>query len=100
MWKVMQAIVLFATAGLVFAADFFARFGIGGNSPLVIATGLGITTVLMYRTALSVVVMVLFGIMINLPETLLANYGLDRDMLLAFAICTLLLPWIQRMAHK
>ena len=56
MWKVMQAIALFATAGLVFAKDFFARAGIDADSPVVIAVGLGITTMLMYRTAASLLV--------------------------------------------
>lgn len=100
MWKILQAIALFATAGLVFAKDFFARFGINADSPLVIAIGLGITTMLMYRTWVSLLVMVLFGIMISLPETTLDTYNLDRDLLLAAAICTLLLPWIQRIAKS
>lgn len=100
MWKVMQAIALFATAGLVFAKDFFARFGIDANSPLVIGVGLGITTMLMYRTWVSLLVMVLFGILISLPESTLAVYNLDRDILLAVAITTLLLPWIQRLAKS
>ncbi len=100
MWKVMQALALFATAGLVFAKDFFARFGIDANSPLVIAVGLGITTMLMYRTWVSLLVMVLFGILISLPESTLAVYNLDRDILLAVAITTLLLPWIQRLAKS
>ncbi len=100
MWKVLQAIALFATAGLVFAKGFFADFGIDANSPLVIAVGLGITTMLMYRTAVSLLVMVLFAIVISLPEATLAAYRLDRDIVLAFAITTLFLPWIQRFTHK
>ena len=100
MWKVFQALALFATAGLVFAKDLFATFGVDANSPLVIAVGLGITTILMYRTAVSLLVMVLFGIMISLPDAVLKDYNLDRDMLLAFAIATLCLPWIQRLISK
>lgn len=100
MWKVFQAIALFATAGLVFAKDFFATFGVDADSPLVIAAGLGITTMLMYRTAVSLLVMVLFGIMISLPDAVLDDYNLNRDMLLAFAIATLCLPWIQRLTQK
>jgi hypothetical protein len=100
MWKVLQAIALFATAGLVFAKDFFANFGINADSPLVIAVGLGITTMLMYRTWVSLFVMVLFGILISMPDAVLDNYNMDRDMLLAGAICTLLLPWIQRIAKS
>jgi hypothetical protein len=100
MWKVMQAIALFATAGLVFAKDFFARIGIDADSPLVVAVGLGITTMLMYRTKVSLLVMVLFGILISLPDATLEIYQLDRDILLAVAITTLLLPWIQRLAKS
>ncbi len=100
MWKVLQAIALFATAGLVFAKDFFAKFGIDATSPIVIGVGLGITTMLMYRTAVSLLVMILFGILISLSEETLAVYKLDRDILLACAIATLMLPWIQRLGHK
>jgi hypothetical protein len=100
MWKVMQAIALFATAGLVFAKESFASLGINANSPLVIAVGLGITTMLMFRNWVSLLVMLLFGILINLPEATLAAYNLDRDILLSVAITTLLLPWIQRLAKS
>jgi hypothetical protein len=100
MWKVTQALALFATAGLVFARDFFSTLGINAESPLIIAVGLGITTMLMFRSTVSLLVMILFGLLINLPETMLANYNLSRDVLLSLAITTLFLPWIQRLTHK
>lgn len=100
MWKVLQAIVLFATAGFVIASRFTDTLGFADDPLLIAAIGLCITTVLMYRSLSSVLVMVLFGIMISLPDQTLDNYNLDRDMLLAFAIAMLGLPWIQRLASN
>jgi hypothetical protein len=100
MWKILQAIALFATAGLIYAKDFFRTLGINADSPLIIAVGLGITTMLMYRSTVSLLAMGLFGLLINLPEETLAYYSLDRDLLLAGAITTLILPWIHKMAQS
>ncbi len=47
MWKVFQAVALFATAGLLFAKYFFGTLGVNANSPVIIAVGLGITTLLL-----------------------------------------------------
>jgi hypothetical protein len=100
MWKILQAIVLFATASLVFAKDMFNTIGINAESPVIIATGLGITTMLINRSAVSLLVMALFMLLVNLPAASLESLGLDRDMLLAAAICTLFLPWIKRATTK
>lgn len=97
MWKIMQALVLFATAGLVMASRFTDAIGFASNPFVVVATGLGITTMLMYRSLASLLVMVLFCILISLSDQTLANYNLDRDVLLAFAIAVLCLPWLQRL---
>jgi hypothetical protein len=95
-WKVLQAIVLFATAGLVLAARFSDSLGLGGVPYLIVATGLGITMLLMYRSPLSLVVIAILTILVSLPEATLQHNGLDRDMLLAFAIAVLSLPVIRR----
>jgi hypothetical protein len=100
MWKILQAIALFATAGLIYAKDFFQTLGINAESPIIIAVGLGITTMLMYRSTVSLLAMGLFGLLINLPEETLSYYSLDRDVLLAGAITTLILPWIHKMAQS
>jgi hypothetical protein len=96
MWKVMQAIVLFATAGVLFASQFFEQTGLPRNPLLIVAIGLGITTMLMYRSLVSLLAMVAFGLLIRLPDVTLAAYHLDRQVLLAAAIALLCLPWIQR----
>jgi len=100
MWKVLQAVVLFATAALIIARDFFAGLGIEANPTLIAATGLGMTVMLMFRSVASMLVMLLFAILMKLSDEMLASYNLDRDMLMAGAICLLLLPWIQRITGK
>ena len=47
MWKILQAVVLSATAGGVFAKDVFNAIRLAVETPLMIAVGLGITTMLM-----------------------------------------------------
>jgi len=55
---------------------------------------------LMYRSLVSVLAIILFGILIKLPDAVLDNYGIDRDVLLACAIATLCLPWLHKMANN
>jgi len=100
MWKILQAIVLFVTAGFVFAKDALARIGFDNNTVLIIALGLGITTMLMYRSMVSILVMILFALLIRLPDVLLDSYGLDRDILMVCAISTLCLPWLHKLASN
>lgn len=96
MWKILQAIVLFATAGILFASQFFEQTGLPREPLLIVAIGLGITTMLMYRSLVSLLAMGAFALMIHLPDATLAAYHLDRQVLLAAAIALLCLPWIQR----
>ncbi|MES2604911.1 MAG: hypothetical protein V4603_08235 [Pseudomonadota bacterium] len=100
MWKVLQAMVLFATAGVIFSTSLLEDLGFEANPLLICAMGLGITTMLMHRSIASLVVMVLFAIMMRLPDTTLEGYNLDRQVLLAFGIALLCLPWIQRYYGK
>lgn len=95
MWKVLQAVVLFATAGLVFAKDVFNAIRLDVDTPIIIAVGLGITTMLMNRSVLSLVVMVLLVVLIKLPPETMQMYNLDRSVLQAAAISLLVLPWIK-----
>ena len=95
MWKVLQAVVLFATAGVVFAKDVFNAIRLDVDTPIIIAVGLGITTMLMNRSLLSLVVMVLLVTLVKLPPETLLQYNLDRSVLQAAAISLLFLPWIR-----
>ena len=100
MWKVLQAVVLFATAGVVFAKDVFNAIRLDIETPVIIAVGLGITTMLINRSILSVVVMVVLVGMIKLPPETLVQYNLDRSVLQAAAISLLVLPWIRSAVSK
>lgn len=95
MWKILQAVVLFATAGVVFAKDVFNAIRLDVETPLIIAVGLGITTMLMNRSILSLVVMLILVALVKLPPETLLMYNLDRSVLQAAAISLLFLPWIR-----
>lgn len=96
MWKILQAIVLFGTVGVLLSTSVLEDIGIKANPLLVVAVSLGITTMLMYRSMLSLLVMVLFCLLIVMPDATLELYNLDRQMLMAAAIALLCLPWIKR----
>ena len=98
MWKVLQAVVLFATAGLVLSQDAITRAGFEASTLMIIVIGLGITMMLMYRSLVSLLVLVMLAILIKLPDTILDTYGLDRDLLLAGAIVMLILPWLHKVS--
>ena len=100
MWKVLQAVALFATAGVVFAKDVFNAIRLDIETPVIIAVGLGITTMLINRSILSVVVMVVLVGLIKLPPETLVEYNLDRSVLQAAAISLLVLPWIHNAVNK
>ena len=100
MWKILQAVVLFATAGVVFAKDVFNAIRLDVETPLIIAVGLGITTMLMNRSILSLVVMLVLVALVKLPAETLMMYNLDRSVLQAAAISLLFLPWIKSALNK
>lgn len=100
MWKALQAIAIFATIGLVLAKDVFNAIHLEVDTLLIIAVGLGITTMLINRSLLSLLVMVLLTILIKLPADFLALYNLDRSLLQAAAIALLVLPWIKSSARS
>jgi hypothetical protein len=99
-WKALQAVVLFITAGVVFAKDVFNAIRLDVDTPIIIAVGLGITTMLMNRSILSLAVMVALIVMIKLPPEPLETYNLDRTVLQAAAISLLFLPWIRNAVSK
>jgi len=95
MWKVLQAVAIFATIGVVLAKDVFNAIHLEVDTLLIIAVGLGITTMLINRSLLSLLVMALLIILIKLPADILTLYNLDRTVLQAAAIALLILPWIK-----
>ena len=95
MWKVLQAVAIFATIGVVLAKDVFNAIHLEVDTLLIIAVGLGITTMLINRSLLSLLVMALLIILIKLPADILTLYNLDRTVLQAAAIALLVLPWIK-----
>lgn len=99
-WKILEAIVLFLTAGLIFARDFFRQLGLDVGSPVIITVALMVTTMMLYRSIISVVAMVIFVLFVNQPDEALEAMNMDRDVLLACAITILFMPWLRTFAEK
>ena len=94
--KFLHALTIFATVGLALAREFFLKFGIHADYSTIGAIGLGITTLLIFRSILSVLGVALLCVLISLSPEMLESVRLDRDMLLAAVIIVILSPWIYK----
>jgi len=97
--KLLHALTLFATVSLALAKEFFEGLGIHADYPTIGALGLGITTMLIFRSVFAVLAVVLLTGLVVFSPDLLAQYHLDRDALLAAALTIILFPWINRMVR-
>jgi hypothetical protein len=91
--------VVFITLGIAIANEILARFGLENNYTLVFSVAFLIAGLLLSKN-LILLLMVLAGVFaINLPDTTLLQYHLDRDVLLAMVCTTLLVPSIYQLIH-
>lgn len=95
--KLLHALTLFATLGLALARDFFAQLGFEAELPVIGALGLAVTTLLIFRGLVPILAITILLVLVRTP-TILTQYNLDPDVLLAVAMCIVLYPWLKRIA--
>jgi K+-transporting ATPase A subunit len=95
--KFLHALTLFATVGLALAREFFLKLGIQADYAVIGAMGLGLTTLLVFRGLLPILGVVILCLLVTFTPELLADYHLDKDMLLAAAITIILFPWLKKL---
>ena len=89
--------VVFITLGIAIANEILARFGLENNLIYVFSIAFLVAGLLLSKN-LVLLLFVLLGVFaINLPDTTLALYSLDRDVLLAMVCATLLVPSVYQL---
>ena len=87
---ILYALVLFTIIGISLATETLSRFGLSENYFYIISAALLFVALLLGKKPILVLVVLLGVMAINLPESILLNYTIDRDMLLA-AVCAIIL---------
>jgi len=83
-------LILCLVLGISLSTETMSRFGLADNYVYVVSLGLLITTLMLGKRTL-LVLLVLVGVLaINLPEVFLQGQNIDRDFLLA-VVCSLIL---------
>lgn len=86
----LWSLALVSVAGIGLASEAMGRFGLAGNYVYVVSLGLLFSLLLQGRRPL-LVLCVLTGVLaVNLPESILGYFMIDRDFLLA-SVCSLIL---------
>src|SRR5688500_15291019 len=98
MMKLLQALIIFVTIGLAFARDFLVNLAIEASYTTIVAVGVALTTVLAFRGIFAVIAVLILTALVTIPQSELAAYSLDHDMLRALAIVIMLYPWIKKIA--
>jgi len=98
--KLLHVVTLFATIGLALARDFFASLGFEASYPMIGAFGLAVATLMIFRSAVTVVAVGVLAVMVSMPEARLQQYGLDHDILLAGVLLVIIYPWIRKLAAE
>ncbi|MBL4573508.1 MAG: hypothetical protein JKY86_10605 [Gammaproteobacteria bacterium] len=89
--------VVFITLGIAIANEILARFGLESNYVIVFSIAFLVAGLLLSKN-LILLMFVLAGVFaFNLPDAILMQYHLDRDVLLAMVCATLLVPSVYQL---
>lgn len=75
--------IIFLTLGLALANETLSRIGMEGNRLALFSVAFVVAIILLSRNLVMVIAVVIGVLALNLPEAMLLQYHLDRDMLLA-----------------
>ena len=92
----LLALIVFMTIGVTLSASLLDQFGVEKNYLLIGLGAIVITGLVAFRGLALIVVILLLSLAINMPEDFLAQYALDRDILIAVVILMVIFPLIFR----
>lgn len=93
----VYCVVVFITLGIAIANEILARFGLESNYIIVFSIAFVVAGLLLSKNLL-LLMLVLAGVFaFNLPDAILVQYHLDRDVLLAMVCATLLVPSVYQL---
>jgi len=88
----IYGVIIFLTLGLALANETLSRIGMEGNRLALFSVAFVVAIILLSRNLMMVIAVVIGVLALNLPETVLLQYHLDRDMLLALIGAAVILP--------
>lgn len=96
----VYGVMIFTTVGVALANEMLSRVGIEGNRIALFSVALLLAVILLSRNLMMVVIVVLGVLALNLSDTVLLQYHLDRDLLLAMIGATIVVPSIYQLLSK
>ena len=91
-------LVLFSTLGIFVSRVLLIRLGMEPNYLFMALGALVISALLVFRGALLILLVGIMTLGVNLPDDVLLNYGLDKDVLIAALLTMILFPLIYKVA--
>ena len=92
----LVAVLVFLTVGILLSAVLLDQFGIERNYLLIGAGALVITLLVAFRGAALILIILVLSAMINMPEEMLEQYYLDRDILIVVVLLMVVFPLVYR----
>ncbi len=88
----VYGVIIFLTLVLALANETLSRIGMEGNRLALFSVTFVVAIILLSRNLIMVITVVIGVLALNLPEAVLLQYHLDRDMLLALIGAAVILP--------
>jgi len=93
---ILLSLLVFLTIGLTLSATLLDQFGIDRSYLFIGLGALVITGLVAFRGAILIVIILVLSLAINMPEEMLAEYYLDRDILIVVTLLMIVFPLIYR----
>jgi len=93
---ILLSLLVFLTIGVTLSATLLDQFGIDRSYLLIGLGALVITGLVAFRGAILIVIILILSLAINMPEEMLAEYYLDRDILIVVTLLMIVFPLIYR----
>jgi len=93
-------LIIFMTLGITLSKALLERIGMDTNYHYIALGALVVSGLLVYRGLLLIIIALLMSLAVNLPGDLLAQYSLDRDVLMVVLLLMVIFPVGVRGAGK
>jgi len=93
-------LIIFMTLGITLSKALLEHIGMDTNYLYIALGALVVSGLLVYRGLLLIIIALLMSLAVNLPGDLLAQYSLDRDVLMVVLLLMVIFPVGVRGAGK
>ena len=94
---ILSAVCVFLCIGLVLARELLSRFGLESNYLMIAVLAVLLTALLAGRSLVLMGMVMVLGVVLNLPADTLGTLVIDQDLLLAALIGVIILPIVHRL---